>query len=319
MTACSPSEPQELTTVRINRSTNISYAPIFLAEAEGYFAEYGIQLEMVTFNRTAEALPLMVSGDLDVFAGAMTAGLINVLYNEPNLRVVADRGKITADMPCSFQGILVRKDLFESGVVTEAKDLAGMRIAVSTTGPSGFLLSTYLEQGGLSIEDVIISDIPTSAYIDAMANDSLDAIVTIEITLSQVLSAGDSVLLAGTEEVIGDFQSSVLAFGKNFMVDNPELGARFMAAYLKGVMLYNEGKIERNLQILSEATTEGIEVIRNSCWININQEGIPDFNSIKNFMIWSIEQGHLDQTITEETFWDPSFLEAASALLNEGD
>lgn len=319
MAACSPPEPQELTTVRINRSTNISYAPIFLAEAEGYFAKYGIELEMVTFNRTAEALPLMVSGDLDVFAGAMTAGLLNILDKEPGFRIVADRGRITAGTDCSFQGILVRKDLFESGVVTEAKDLAGMRIAVSTAGPAAFLLSSYLEQGGLTIDDVIISDIPTSAYIDAMANGSLDVIVTIEITLSQVLNAGDSILLVGAEDVVGNFQSSVLAFGKNFLVDDPELGARFMAAYLKGVAKYNEGKTERNLQILSEATSEDSEIINNSCWIDIDQEGIPDFNSIKEFMTWSMEQGHLDQSITEDQFFDPSFLEDAKLLLNSNE
>ena len=319
ITACGPSEPQELTTIRINRSTNISYAPIFLAEAEGYFAEYGIQLEMVDFNRTPEALPLMLSGDLDVYAGVISSGLLNILYMEPNFRVVADRGSITADMPCSFQGILVRKDLYESGAVTEAKDLKGKIIASSTTGPGAFLLSSYLEQDGLTLADVEISDIPNSAYIDAMANDSIDLIIAVEITLSRLLSAGDSVLLAGMEDVVGDFQISVLAFGKNLLVDDPELGARFLAAYLKGVALYNEGKTERNLQILSEATTEDPEIIRNSCWIPIKQEGTPDYNSIKEFMTWSMEQDQLDQFLPEDKFWDPSFLEAASALLNEGD
>ena len=319
MTACGPSEPQELTTVRINRSKVISYAPIFLAEAEGYFEEYGIQLEMVDFNRTPEALPLMISGDLDVYAGSVTEGLLNILYNEPNFRVVADRGGITTDMTCSFFGILVRKELYESGVVTEAKDLEGMKIASSPTGPRAFLLSSYLEQGGLTWDDAEISDIPSTAYIDAMANDSIDLIIAVELHLSSLIIAGDSVLLAGSKDVMEDFQTSVLAFGKNLLVDDPELGARFLAAYLKGVALYNEGKTERNLQIISEATTEDPEVIRNSCWVPIKPEGTPDFNSLKNFMTWSMQQGRLDQELTEDKFWDPSFLEAASALLNEGD
>ena len=317
--ACNPSEPQELTTVRINRSTNISYAPIFLADAEGYFEEFGIQVEMIDFNRTTEAIPLMISGDLDVYAGTVNAGLLNTLYLEPNLRVVADRGSISADMPCSFQGILVRKDLYESGMVTEAKDLEGKIIASSTVGAAAFFLASYLEQGGLTFADVEISDIPNSAYIDAMANGSVDVIVAVELTLSRVLRAGDSVLLIGDEDVVGKFQTSILAFGKNLLVDDPELGARFLAAYLKGVALYNEGKTEHNLQILSEATTEDIEVIRNSCWVPIKLDGTPDYNSIKEFMTWSMEQDHLDQFLTEDKFWDPSFLEAALSLIKDGE
>ena len=317
LTSCTNSKPEELDIVRLNRSLNMSYAPIFLAEEAGYFTEYGIELEMVDFERTAEAIPLVISGDLDVYAGAINAGILNTLFNEPTIRIVADRGKVTREMDCTYQGILVRRDLFESGIVTKPEDLAGLTIVSSAAGPAAFLLSDYLAQGGLTLEDVAVNDLPPAAFVDSMSNGTVDLIVTIELNLSRVLAAGESVLLTSAEDVLGDFQTSVLAFGKNLLVDDPELGARFLAAYLKGVALYNEGKTNRNLQVLAEITGEEVGVLKNACWLPISKDGVPDFNSVVPFMNWSIEQGHLDQAITEDQFWTPSFLDSAKALISQ--
>jgi NitT/TauT family transport system substrate-binding protein len=295
----------------------MSYAPIFIAEAEGYFEEFGIQVEMVPFDSTSEAIPLVISGELDAYAGAVNAGLLNTLHNDQNIRVVANRGRVEADMDCTFQGILVRKDLFESGDVTGPADLAGRIVVVTAAGPATFMVSEYLAQAGLTMEDVDRNDMPSSAYIDAMANGSVDVIATLELNLGRILAAGDSVLLAGAEDIVGDFQTSILAFGKNLLTDNPDLGVRFMAAYLKGIAQYNEGKTDRNLEILSEATGEDVEALRNSCWLPISEDGVPEFENVVPFMNWSVEQGHLDQTITEEQFWTSDFLEQAKLLLEE--
>ena len=310
-------EPQAMTTLRMNRSANMSYAPIFIAEEEGYFAEYGIVLEMIDFNRTAEAIPLVVSGDLDAYAGSVNAGLLNTLYLEPNIRVVADRGRVRADMECTFQGILVRKDLYDSGAVLKPEDVRGLTMVSSTAGPGAFLTAEFLKLGGLTFEDVNITDIPPATYTEAMLNASVDLICAVELPLGRVLASGSAVQIASMEDVVGDFQTSILAFGKNLLTDNPELGARFLAAYLKGVAQYNEGKTERNLEILAEATGDEIEVLKNSCWLPISLDGIPDFNAIVAFMNWSISAGHLEQPITEEQFWNPKPLEAAMKLLGK--
>ena len=45
-----------------------------------------------------------------------------------------------------------------------------------------------------------------------------------------------------------------LYYGPAFLDKDPELGRRFMVAYLQGVKQYNEGKTERNLEILQNYT-----------------------------------------------------------------
>lgn len=312
------SDDQTLTQVTINNSAQINYAPIYFAQENGYFEDYGIALEVIQFDHVNDAVPLLMTGHLDVYAGSVTAGLLNTFGQNPQVKAVADRGQVTPD-GCTFQAIVVRKDLYESGAVTSVADFKGLTIASSETASKGFQLSQYLQQGGLSFADVKIIDIPNPTYEDVLANKTLDAIVTPEIVLTRLLRDGNVVILSRLEDQVSPYQISVLAFGKKLIQDDPDLGVRFMAAYLKGVEQYNLGKTEQNLAILSERTGESLELLKEACWIPIRSDGIIDFKAVTPFQDWSVAMGHLDAPITEEQFWDPSFLARAKLLLNEED
>ena len=311
-------ETQEMVTVTINNSTQINYAPIFFAEEEGYFEEYGIQLEVLTFTRVTEAVPLLVSRQLDVYAGSINAGLINIFGQEPYVKAVADRGKIVQDS-CTFQAILARQDLYDSGLANGPADLKGMTVASTTSAVRGFHLGIYLAQVGLTLNDVNVVDLPSASYIDALDNKAIDFIVVPETVLSRILLHGNSVVISRAEDVIGPYQSSILAFGPRLILDDPDLGIRFMAAYLKGVRKYNEGKTPENIRILVEKTGEDVEVIQAACWVPIREDGLISFEEIDHFQQWSVMMDQLDSTITEEEFWEPKFLEAALSLINEGE
>lgn len=303
-------------TLKINSSPLTSFAPIFIAEAEGYFTEFGLKMEYVTFNKSTDAVPLVITGDLDVYAGSINAAILNVLRQENNIKVVADRGHIAPGDSCTYLGLLVRKDLFDSGIITGPAGLAGETIASSSAGTTGYLLSTYLAQAGLTFDDVVMNDIPTAGYVDAFTNKSLAVIVAPELHLSRILNGGNAVLLADAQDVTGAEQIGFIAFGKNLLRDHPDVGTRFMAAYLKGVLQYNQGKTARNLQIMSDATGETIETLQAACWVPINTDGSIDFSGIEGFQQWSIAQDQLEAPVTEEQFFDSRFITAGQALLN---
>jgi NitT/TauT family transport system substrate-binding protein len=273
-------------------------------------------MEYVTFNKSTDAVPLVITGDLDVYAGSINAGILNILRQETNIRVVADKGHISPGDGCTYIGLLVRKDLYESGKITGPAGLKGQTIAATSSGTTGYLLSTYLAQAGLTFNDVVLNDIPTAGFLDAFANKSVAVIGAPELHLSRLINGGNAVLLAGAEHVVGAEQLGFIAFGKNLLVDHPDIGARFLAAYLKGVQQYNEGKTDRNLQIMADATGETIETLKASCWVPINSDGLIDFSGVAGFQQWSIAQGQLEAPVTEEQFFDPRFISAAQTLLN---
>ena len=314
----SPTQPLEpsMVTLRMNISNNTSYAPIYIAEEEGYFNEFGIQMEYIQISRSTEALALLVSGDIDVLAGVLLSGILNVMNQDPTVKAVADRGHIEPGA-CTYQAIVVRKDLYDNGQVSSAADLKGLPISAVPSGPSGFLLGSYLAQAGLTLDDVETNDVPSAAYIDAYNNKTLAAVSTTDPVMTSLLDAGNATILARAEDVLGVYQSSLLIFGRKLIVDNPDLGARFMAAYLKGVNQYNQGKTERNLQIMVDNSGESLDVLKKACWPAMRQDGSIDFKGVEPFQNWSIVNGYLETGVSQEQFYDPSFLDAARVLLNQ--
>ncbi len=310
------SQPDTLTTVKVTIANNMSYAPILIAEQQGYFEDYGIQIEHVIFDKASEAVALLSTGKIDVYAGTLNTGLINAIYEGKNIKAVADRGHIAPDA-CTYQAILIRKDLHENGTVKNPEDLAGYSFSASTAGPAAYLLSSYLTLGGLTFDDIEIVDLPTQAEIDGFANKAIEGSVAPEPDLSRLVASGHVEILAGAEDVLGTFQSGVIAFGDELLINNPDAGVRFLAAYLQGVRKYNEGKTDTNLQTLSTAFDETAENLKSICWVSINADGKIDFSSIEKFAQWSIDQGQLSQPVTEEMFWDPSILEKAMKLMND--
>lgn len=303
-------------TLNITMSNKLSYAPILIAEQEGYFKEFGIKLNYVNFTQASEALALLVAGTTDIYAGTLNIGFLNVLSGTEDLRAVADRGHVEPGSKCTYQAILVRKDLFNGGEITSPADLAGQTISFSTGGPAAFILSSYMAQAGLTFKDIKTTNLNPLSEMEAYANKSIAVGITAEPDLTRVLNAGDTVVLAKAEEVVGLFESGFVAFGKTLRIDHPDVGARFMAAYLKGVRQYNEGKTERNLQILAEATGETLDMLKTACWPAINNDGMIDFSGVAPFQQWAVDQSQLEKSVTADQFFDPSFVIAGQKLLN---
>ena len=58
-------------------------------------------------------------------------------------------------------------------------------------------------------------------------------LVRAEPVLTTLMDGGNAVFLAKAEDVLGVYQSGLMVFGKKLTVDDPDLGARFLAGYLK--------------------------------------------------------------------------------------
>ena len=57
----------------------ITYAPYYIAIEEGYFAEQGIEVEVVSMTGTEEVMPALSSGQVDVASGLISAGMLNAI------------------------------------------------------------------------------------------------------------------------------------------------------------------------------------------------------------------------------------------------
>ncbi|RPJ52299.1 MAG: hypothetical protein EHJ95_04205 [Methanobacteriota archaeon] len=254
-----------LDTVRVAYLPLISNGPIFIAIDEGYFAEQGIEIELVKFQTGSMALPSLIQGDIDVSGGSVSPSFINAIATGAKVRIVADKGRSAAGY-CNVTAHLVRRELIESGAVASVADLRGRRIAA--TSDQSYHTARALALGNLTPDDVELVDMTHAAMAAAFENGAIDAGLETEPYLTQILARGKAVVFLPAQDVVPDLPTP-LYYGPSFTEKNPGLGKRFMVAYLKGVRQYNQGKTDQNVQIIGNYTHLDETVLRECCWVPI--------------------------------------------------
>jgi ABC-type nitrate/sulfonate/bicarbonate transport system substrate-binding protein len=174
-----------------------------------------------------------------------------------------------------------------------------------------------LNTAGLSLNDIVIVDVPTPVMPDALKKGTIDVVATVEPWITFALQTGHAVLWMPAQKVIPGFQLSTILFGPTLLEKNPEVGKRFMIACLKAVRQFNKGKTERNLEIIAKHTGLDKELLKRTCWPSLRDDGKINIESVLDFQSWAVKKGFQDKLVSPDQFWDPSFIEYANKVLNK--
>lgn len=316
--ATDASDPQaEPTHLRVLVTARTSHAATLIAEEEGYFADEGLDVELLTFESGREAVALLLSGDLDVWGGTLNAGLTNAFLAGESVRLVADKGSLQPDA-CTYYGFLTRPEIADAGPVS-ADALRGKKIAYhSATTLSQYMASSMLQSVGLTEDDVEIVDLDDNIAIEAMLDGTIDVAVTSEPRISSATSRG-AVVWMGGEDVVPEYPIGVLAFGPTIIDDDPDAGIRFLTAYLRAVRQYNdESARERTLEVLSAATETPMEDLRGQCLPPIALDGRVDASGLQGAIDFAAGLGQLDGDVEAAALVDNSYVEEAAKRLEAG-
>lgn len=292
----------------------LSFAPFFIAEEEGFFAEQGIEVEFVKMRGSSQSVPALLQGDLDVATSQIEFGILNAMAREGNLKIVADKGYL-ASAECPAYALLARRALVEAGELDTPAQLRGKRLAVEILTSEGYYVEKILREADLTFDDVKTKDIPPPVLSEALETGAIDLVNIGEPWITRLLRTGNALIWKPVKEVLPDFQWAVILYGPTLLNRNPGAGRRFMVAYLKAIRQYNQGKRARNVEILAKYTKLDRELLQEACWPTIRNDGHINVQSVLNFQNWGIEKGLLDSKVTEEQFWDNRFIEYANQLL----
>lgn len=301
-------EPATLTRVTLNLNPAITYAPMAIAKEEGFFASEGIDPRFVSLDSNS-ALGALAAGRIDVLSTGVRAGVFNMILRGQLMKVVADKGR-SAPSPCvseAFVGPIAMAKRIEA----KGGNLRGERIAVIRGGVAEYLVVRLLETRKLTPADVIEITMPQGTPFSSRAE--LEAVRLVnEPNLSALLKAGTVKVIADAEDIAPGHQNTFIVYGKRLLRDDPELGRRFMRAYLHGVRQYNAGKTDRNVAIISRLTKLPPDIIRNSCWPAVASDGRIDPKAVQPFLDWALAQRYLDRPIATATWWNPTFVDDAN-------
>jgi len=296
--------------VRVGFLPLVSYAPFMIAKDEGYFDASNIEVELVPMRHN-EAYTALAGGDVDVYAGPLNPGFFNLMARGARVRIVADKGFVDPDQPCAPYTLLVRKGAIEDGVVPSAAALRGLTYSYSRYTQWEYVIEKYLAKHGIALDEVREDKIPSDLLQEAFAQGKVDVAIGAEPIQTQIFTAGVARELASFGSLIPDAQMSVIFYGRRLLDDRPDLGRRFLAAYLRGVRTYAEGPTDRNLAIIARYTGLEVSLLRKTCWTPLRVDGSIDFASTDDFVRWAASRHYIDRVVDRAEYWDPRFLRSA--------
>jgi NitT/TauT family transport system substrate-binding protein len=307
--------------IRVASAGIASDIGFFLAHKKGYFRAEGLEVELTTLNNSPQMIAPLGMGQLDVGAGTVAASLYNAVSRNIAIRAVADKGSMRPGY--GFSGLLVRKDLVESGRFRSFKDLKGMKIAVGTFGSANAsAVNEALKRGSLTWADASMVALTFPQHLAAYANKAIDASMTNEPTASEAVKEGLAVRIAGNDEIYPNQQTAVVLYADTFTRARPRLALKFMRAYVKAVREYNDalkdGKLaganaDEVINVLTEYTfIKDPKIHREITPAAIDPDGRMSLEGLRNDLQFFKEQKLIDDPgVTVERIIDTSFVTAA--------
>ncbi len=301
---------QEPVTLKVQLIPYMSNAPLYFAQEEGYFQEQGLNVEFLQLQGGA-AFVSLIQGEIDVAASFLSSTILSAVQKGETVKVVADKGYIAPE-GCVVNGLLARSSLVESGELNDVEDLVGRKVKYDKASVQAYFLDTLLHAADFSLADVEQVDFNSPPILlDAFSTGAVDVAAESEPWITRNLNTGNSVLWKDFKDLIPDFQFAYLIYGPTLLEKNQDAGRRFMVAYLKAVRQYNEGKTERNIQLMETFTGLDKTMLGQICWPTFRQDLLINTQSVLDFQEWAIQNGLLESAAQIEEVWNPSFAEYA--------
>jgi len=182
----------ELTTVRVAALPIAETGALWAAMDEGIFADYGLEIEVVPAQGGAQAIPALLSGDID-FAIGQPFGPFRANLQDLGAVIISN---YASSLPVSAgTDVNAVVSLGDSGITGPA-DLAGKRVSVNSLGAAGdvTIMKAVQDAGGdpTTIEFVEVAFPEVQAQLEA---GNIDAGWVPDPFMSQIIGAGGTMVV----------------------------------------------------------------------------------------------------------------------------
>lgn len=251
----------ELQTVNVGIVQLSIFAPIYVAEAKGYFEDEGIKVNLQNVKSGQDAIPLASSGKLDVVAAGISAGLFNAVNAGLDVKVVASMGVAGAPDEEPASALVVSKKEYDAGTITTVADLKGKKIgALGGSGAtSAYYVSLALEEAGLTAQDVTFVNISNPDIPTAIKTGGVDAGFMSAPFWSNSVDDGDGQKIWQTPQGVS---GTGMIYGGQFA--QSDLAQPFFDAVARAAQdLQGDAKeSDENIKIIADATDQTPEDVK---------------------------------------------------------
>ncbi len=203
--------------------SNEPYAElVYIAQDEGFFSQNGINLTVTDYSSATNALNAAINNKIDLVISSEYAFVTTNVLKQGTLNIIT-----TIDKTQSVS-IVCRKD---KGIET-IPDLVGKKIGLTFQIAPQFYLSRFLELNNIAPQSVTQVNIPTTQYVTALVNGTVDAVIVSGSTVNQIEDQlpNDTVVWSVQSDQLLDI---VVSARNSWITQHTDLVTRFLSSLSK--------------------------------------------------------------------------------------
>ena len=310
-----------LTTVKLGVLKLSNSAPIFIGMDKGFFEAEGVKIEPVWFKAAQPIAVATATGDIDVGATGLTAGLYNSIAQGMKIAVVADKGR---EWPgYKLTALLVNTEQWKAGV-RDLKDLKGKRVGITQIGSTfHYMLGNILEKKGMALADMKVVPLGSlTSMRDALISNQIESAFLNQpfVTVMEKNGTGNVLLWVGDHL---PYQVAAIFYGERFMKNRPA-AVSFMKGYIKSCRYYydhclvkKEGpSYQEILNLISKYTEEKTDAIALALPYN-DRDGELLTEDIQKQLDWYYKNDMVSKKLASSEVVDLSFWKEALQQLRK--
>ena len=222
---------------RLKVGSQKTVSPIYIAQAKGYFAAQGLEVELVYFEAALPIASAVVSGDVDIGISGLT-GAVYSLAEQGQLRLIAGQ---THEMPGYRANTVAASNKAYAAGLRSFKDLPGHSVAVTQIGSAfHYDLGLLAEKYGFDLKTIRILPLQTNPNsVAAVTGGSADAAISLATYLMPAIDRGNAKLIG----FIGDeapWQLAALYVAMKTANERQDMVAKFLAAFRTATRDYHD-------------------------------------------------------------------------------
>ncbi len=304
-----------LTHIRVVHVPVLVFAPLYVAIERGYFAQQGLEVELIATPGGGSSFSVLASGRAEVVIGGLGAALFNAAVRGLDFKVV---GPVHMEKPPVSTPLVVSKKVYDSGEIRSVRDLRGKKVSVNVLGSATeFWLQAALLRGGLTVNDVQLTAVAFPDVPAALANGAIAAGLLGEPLATLAEDRGEIVRLS--DDFINGMQVTAVYFSGEFMRRTPKLAVGFMVAWLQASRdLYGDGyRRDEIARIVEKYTGVPAAVVKRAKPPFHEPDGKMNFNDFARLQEFFKKRGELtyNKALAPSAYIDTSFVRQALAIL----
>lgn len=298
LAACG-ARPPEPVTIRLGLLPILDALPIYVADAEGLFAEQALQIEFVPVASAAERDQLMQSGQID---GMINDLISTLLYNQDEVQITVVRLARTATTAYPQYRILAAKG---SGIDTPA-ELAGVPIGISEGTVIAYVTDRLLTAEGLAPEEIATLAVPRIPdRLALLDSGELQAATLPDPLASLAIEGGATVVVDDTRHP--EYGTSLISFRRSFVADHPDAVRRFLVALEEATRRVNTDKALWET-LLAEKQLVPAPLLGSYMLPDFPLASVPTEAQFDDVVAWALDKRLIDTPLEYTASIDASFL-----------